>query len=324
MEDQIKSLPKQLIEGYKLAANTGEEYKEEEFDNIIVAGMGGSALPGNVLKAASENLDINIPVFVHKSYGLPHRAGEKSLIVVISYSGNTEEALSAYERSIELEASTVVITTGGKLAQKASKHNTPTINIPSGVQPRMAVGYQFSSLLAVLSNVNIIPSQKKKLESASNSLNAEEGRKNAKNMAQDIHGTLPIFYSSEKLKKVTYILKIQINENAKQHAFYNFFPEMNHNELEGFESKNNNNVSVIFINDKSDLPRIKKRMELTSELIKDRGYPVHTIDSGGNNWYSKVFSLVLFGSWLSYYLAVENNTEPEKVDLIEEFKRSLR
>lgn len=323
MEEHILGLPKQLAEGYGLTGSVGSKYKDKEIKNIVIAGMGGSGLPGNILRYGAKYLDIKTPLYSHKSYGLPHVAGEESLVVVISYSGNTEEALSSYAEAISRGSMVAAITTGGKLAEEAKNNNSPLVAIPSGIQPRMALGYQFSALLAVLSNAGVIASQEEELKSVSASLDPKRTQDKGKSLAGKINGTLPIFYSSEELEKIAYILKIQMNENAKQHAFYNCFPEMNHNELEGFEAKNDNNLSVVMIKDTEDPERIRKRMELTGGLIEKKGYPLHQIDIDEENWYSKVFSLVLFGSWLSYYLAIENNIEPEKVDLIEEFKQEL-
>ncbi|MDX1535633.1 MAG: bifunctional phosphoglucose/phosphomannose isomerase [Candidatus Spechtbacterales bacterium] len=323
MEDKIKKFPRQLTEGYKLADTAGLEYKDAKIKNIILAGMGGSGLVGNVTEVLSEVLDINIPVITHKNYNLPREASSNSLIVTISYSGNTEETLSAYTEATKLGAHLVVITTGGKLAKMAKDDKNPGVIVPDGVQPRMAIGYQLSALLGVLSNAGIINSQKEKLENLSKNLNTGKYRDKAKILADQIHGTVPVIYSSEKLGKIAYILKILINETAKQHAFSNIFPEMNHNELEGFENENRNNISVVMLKDLNDHKKIKKRMDVASKLIKERGYPVYTIDTDDKDWYNKSFSLILFGNWLAYYLSSKNNVESEAVDLIEEFKGLL-
>lgn len=323
MEEQIKNFPKQLAKGYELAGSTGTEFKDNEFKNIIIAGMGGSGLPGNILKVLAEHLNIAMPVYSRKTYGIPHTASKASLIVAISYSGNTEETLSAYSEAVENNIPVITITTGGELAEKAKENSTPLAIIPSGIQPRMALGYQFSALLRVLENAGVISSQEAAIKELSEKLDAEKYLKDAGNIAESIKGTVPVIYSSAELEKISYILKIQVNENAKQHAFYNMFPEMNHNELEGFEAENKG-FSAIIITSNSDNERVKQRMKLSSELMEKKGYPVHAIDFNEDNIYNKVFSIALFGYWMSYTLALKNNIEPEPVELIEEFKSSLR
>lgn len=278
------------------------------WDNILVCGMGGSALPGFLLQSLMQNTQINI----HANYGLPANLQKNTLVVVISYSGNTEEALSAYETAKSEGVALAAISSDGKLQEMAKKDDVPFVKIPDYFQPRIALGYQFRAL------VELVEAQKPKTIK----IDAERAEKDAKSLAEKIGKSTPLFYASRNNKALAYIAKIQTNENAKRHAFFNVFPELNHNELEAF--KNKNDLFVVIIKDNSDDKRIQRRMDLTTKLIKENGYKTEVIDISNNNWYNRTIYSVLFTSWLAYYLAVNAGIDPELYYLIEKFKRSLR
>ncbi len=322
MEKYIKELPSQLTEGYNIAGENGKEYEDLLFKNIIISGMGGSGLPGILLQLAAEELNINIPVYSHRNYGLPRDAHKESLIVVVSYSGNTEEVLPAYEEAKKLKAPLMVITSGGKLLDAAEKDGVPAAIIPTGIQPRMAVGYQFASLLGLLANAKVIENQTNELKDAQNSLDPQKEKERAEKLLGVIKNAYPIIYTSEKYEALGYITKIQLNETGKRHAFYNVLPEMNHNEIEGYEEENRNFASVFLLAD-DEHPRIEKRARLVEELFKEKNYPVHEVDIRGNTLYTKMFSTILLSQWLAYLLAQEKGIDPEKVEIIENLKDKL-
>ncbi|MDX1608355.1 MAG: bifunctional phosphoglucose/phosphomannose isomerase [Candidatus Spechtbacterales bacterium] len=322
MKQILIDFPSQFATGYSAAADAGSSLKNNKFENIIVAGMGGSALPGALLEMLAEyQLDLQIPVYIHRSYELPRQATDKSLVIIISYSGNTEEALSAYQKAKTENHTICAITSGGKLEEFAQTDEIPLVLVPKNVQPRIALGYQFSALLALLANAGIIKPQKKEMEELESALSPEKLEKTAEKLAEKIDSKTPLIYSSRDYRHLAYILKIQMNENGKRHAFANYFPELNHNEMVGYETKND--MFVLVLRDKDDHPKIQKRMELTADIIKKRGYSVEYIDINGENMYNKVFNTILFGNWLSYYLAIKAEIDPTPVDIVEEFKKEL-
>ncbi|OGZ61371.1 MAG: hypothetical protein A3F94_02285 [Candidatus Spechtbacteria bacterium RIFCSPLOWO2_12_FULL_38_22] len=276
--------------------------------------MGGSALPGLLL----ESLMASEKITVHRDYELPQNITKNTFVVVMSYSGNTEEAISAYKTAKKQNLPLAAVASGGELEKLTQKDKTAYIKVPSEIQPRIALGYQFMALVELTKapkpqNINI---DAKKIE------------QDAKLLAKKINTSIPLFYASTQNKALAYIAKIQTNETAKRHAFYNIFPELNHNELEAWnmehEAWNMEQFVIIMLKDKSDDKRIVRKMNLTAKLIEKKGYHVKVVDVSNVNWYNKVIHSVLFTNWLSYYLAIDAGIDPKPVNLIEEFKGLLR
>ena len=329
MKQTILEFPGQFNVGYSAGNNTKDRIERKRFDNIVIAGMGGSALPGALLNMFSDGIGLKIPVYVHRSYGLPKEAGDKSLVFIISYSGNTEEALSAYKKAQTENYDIAAITSGGELEKLAKKDGVPVALVPKDIQPRIALGFQFSALMSMLADAGTILSQEKEIKELSSSLDAEQIEKNARDLAEKIGEKTPLIYASESNVQLAYILKIQMNENAKRHAFYNYFPELNHNEMVGYNENAKGKMQkvkdffVLMLRDKDDHPRIQKRMQLTADIIKKRGFEIEYIDIEGDNMYNKAFNTILFGNWLSYYLAINAGIDPTPVNIVEEFKKEL-
>ena len=284
------------------------------WDSLLICGMGGSALPGLLL----ESLMASEKITVHRDYELPQNITENTFVVVMSYSGNTEEAISAYKTAKKQNLPLAAVASGGELEKLTQKDKTAYIKVPSEIQPRIALGYQFMALVELTKapkpqNINI---DIQKLE------------QDAKLLAKKINTSIPLFYASTQNKALAYIAKIQTNETAKRHAFYNIFPELNHNELEAWnmehEAWNMEQFVIIMLKDKSDDKRIVRKMNLTAKLIEKKGYHVKVVDVSNVNWYNKVIHSVLFTNWLSYYLAIDAGIDPKPVNLIEEFKGLLR
>lgn len=278
------------------------------WESILVCGMGGSALPGLLL----QSLMTDKQVAVRRDYGLPNTELNNTFVIIISYSGNTEEALSAYQEACGKNLPIASISSGGELEKLANSNETPFVKIPNNMQPRIALGYQFMALVEL---TNAQKPRQIKFE-------VEKVKQEAKTLAKKIGSSIPLFYSSTQNIALANIAKISINENAKRHSFYNVFPELNHNELEGYETFCKN-LFIVFLKDKNDDKRIQNRMELTIKLIEKKGYPVYIFDICGDDWYNRVIYSTLFTNWLSYYLAINAGIEPEPVNLTEEFKDSL-
>lgn len=320
MRGVILDSPRQLIKGLELAKNI---HIEAHFENVVICGIGGSALPVNVLNTIVKP---NIPVLTHRNYNLPNEATEKSLVVCISYSGNTEETVSALEQSIEKKIKTIGIATGGKIEKICNEHNIPFVKIPSGIEPRSATGYLFSALAKILANAKIIQDPSvdvinsvKDLESVNESLEKE-----GKEFAKKLKGKIPVVYASAEFKNIARIWKIKFNENSKTPAFWNYFPELNHNEMVGFSQlEKKNNFHFIIIKDNYTHERNLKRMDLFGDLLKEKGSGVSFVDFQKGSLLSGVFAMLLLGDWVSYYLALENKVDPTPVKMVEDFKKLM-
>lgn len=336
MRQVILDSPSQLPGGIKSAS--GLTYKKEKTDFLVLAGVGGSALTGELLLLLRNQHKIfkkPIPLAIHKNYGLPDTSGKKHpLIICISYSGNTEETLDAYRAARAKKFRVASITTGGALANMARKDKTPLVLLPkTSIQPRSAVGYQLAALLTLLANMGIIHSQRKELASLAKSFKPAELERQGLKIARQIKNTTPLIYSSEDNRALSYIIKIKLNENAKTMAFANVFPELNHNEMVGLtllrqgyggQTRPHNKFSVIIIKDSADHPAIKKRMNLFETLAKKYHVPAYTVDINSERIYNRIYRTLLLGDWISYYLALFYKTDPTPVAIVEEFKKKMR
>lgn len=294
---------------FRDANEFGREISLKPFNYIFIAGMGASALPGDVVKVLKKD----VPVETVRSYSLPKYANEESLVLVVSYSGNTEETLQMYNEALRKKCQIIAITSGGKLSQKCLSDSIPYIKIPSGIQPRASLPYLLVPILNLLNYDMQLDSLYAQIENS-----ILKGK--AKELAEKLQGKIPLIYSS--IPPVSYRWKTQLNENAKIHTFANAFPELNHNEIEGFENLNGEYYAV-FISDEGDIVRIKKRMQLTKEIIKEKGIDVTEIAMKGRNEFHRLMIEMYAGSLTSVYLAELNGTDPTQIDLIENFKKRL-
>jgi len=311
----IEDFPQQCKTALELAKGMSVSGK---IDKIVVAGMGGSAVGGDLLKAYIHNS--NIPVFVVRDYKVPNFVDENTLVFAVSYSGNTEETISAYESAINKKAKSVAVTSGGKLGEMAKR----AIKIPSGLQPRAALGYLFFPVLGVLVNSGVIDVKGKEIEEMLDVLSkTDEFKGVGERIAKKIGARTPLIYASELLSATAYRWKTQFNENSKTAAFHHAFPEMNHNEIVGYQRINKSDFIAIFIRDKDDNERIIKRMDITKEIISSR-VDVEEVFTKGEYLLSRIFSGIYYGDFASYYLALANKIDPTPVAVIENLKKRLK
>ncbi len=318
MKQVIIDSTEQLKKGLTLAKNIKIE---GDFKNVIICGIGGSAWPVDILSAV---VTPTIPIYIHRTYSLPIVAKRGSLIICISYSGNTEEPLSSLKEAISKKYSAIGISSGGQVEKLCKENNIPLVKIPSGIQPRCATGYIFSALTKILASKGLIEDISEEIVKTSaqlalvNPLLEKEGKKLAKKIGKSI----PIVYSSDAFKAVAQIWKIKFNENSKIPAFYNYFPELNHNEMVGYTGleKSGAKFQVLILQDLQDHERILKRMKLTAGIIKKAGAKVEMVNMQEGSYLFKIFSTLLLGDWVSYYTALENNVDPTPVAMVEEFK----
>lgn len=309
----IKDFPKQCREALDLPRGLSVSGK---IDNIIVTGMGGSAMGGDLLKIYLSNT--NIPVYVNRDYKVPNFVDENSLVFAVSYSGNTEETLSALNDAKEKKAQIIGITSGGKLGDECEK----VVNIPSGLQPRAALGYLFFPMLGILHNSNIIRVKNEELNEMLDILKQiDKFNDQGEELSKKLKEKIPIIYASEALGAIAFRWKTQINENAKMPAFYNVFSEMNHNEITGYKSMDHK-FSVVMMRDKHDNERIKKRMDICKEIM-EQYVEVEEVETQGESLLARMFSIVYLGDFVSYYMALWNRVDPSPVEIIEEMKKKL-
>jgi len=290
------------------------------FDKILVSGMGGSSIVGGILQAYLSD-KCKVPVFSNRTYSLPDFVDRNTLVFSISYSGNTEETLSALRYAYRKGASIIGVTSGGKLLKKFQEQKMPYIMLPSGLQPRASLAYQLVPILNVLYRLKIIPDPSRELTKAVSAIKrAPEDR--AKNLAGKLIAKVPLIYASDRFAAVAYRWKTQFNENSKIHSFTHTFSELNHNEVLGYTNINAN-YHVIILEDEADHPRIKARMKLTREIISKKDVPSTHIVIKGDNILSRLFSSIYLGDLTSVYLALFTNTDPEPVKIIEDLKKRL-
>ena len=304
------------------------------FKNIVVLGMGGSAIGGDLLSDYLAD-ELSIPIVVIRSYDMPKFIDENSLVFAVSYSGNTEETLSALKKCLEAKARVIALTSGGKFAVLAQENNFPLIKVPAGIQPRAAISYLFFPILKALERLGLIKERGGEIEETLNilqELSKEYGAKSplknnfAKKVAMGLYQHLPLVYGSEGLlKAVAMRWKTQINENSKWPCFWNVFPELDHNEIVGYETENNINrqVKIIYFQDKEGLLRVKQRRKITRKIIEDKVAEFIVCPTKGRGKMARMFSLIFLGDLASYYLAILNQVDPSPVACIEDLKEEL-
>lgn len=317
---------KSLLQGFanqiKLAYNLNVDVNiEGEIQKVVVSGMGGSAIAGDLLKVYLHEF-AKIPVIVNRNYKLPEHCDKNTLVVISSYSGNTEETVSAYKDAIRKSCKIVTITSGGKLSEMSVLNRTAIIKIPRDIQPRAAIGYSFFPMLKLMEKLRIIGSQKKEVEHLVKSLDKKIFSDTGINLSEKLVGKTPLIYSSELFLPVAYRWKTQFNENTKIMALSNVFSELNHNEIECVENPIGEMYCIIIRTD-LDPHRIAKRMEVTKEIYKRAGIDVTEIGIKGESFLTKMFSAISMGDWTSYYLALRYKIDPSEVRMIEEFKKTL-
>ncbi len=291
---------------------------------LIVIGMGGSHLAGDILASIKPSLGI----IVHKNYGIPEISEEDlddSLIVLSSYSGNTEEVLDAYGAAKERNLAMAVISIGGKLLELAKKDGVPFVQMPdTGIAPRFALGFSFLALLKIAGEDELSESARR----LSGGLDSAQYEDIGKMLAEKLRGKIPLIYASLKNQTLAYNWKIRLNETGRIPAFYNVFPELNHNELDGLDAREttrelSRNFYFIFLRDTDDDPRIIRRMDVMKTLLEEKNMPVEILRLEGESVLHKIFSSIVLADWTAYYTAAGYGIGENESQLIEKFKKLI-
>ena len=335
MLGEIDNLPDQLAYAFQLGMKHDlPDWKN--FRQIVIAGMGGSAIGADLLASYCASL-AHLPVSVHRDYSLPvHARGEESLVICSSHSGNTEETLDAFESARKAECRIVVVCTGGELAKRAKENNIPIWTFDHAGQPRAAVGFSFGLLLAMFQRLGFIPDQSKEMEDAVASMKRTQQHlkadvpavKNpAKRYAGQLMGRWVTFMGSGLLSVVARRWKGQINEVAKAGANFEFLPEADHNTLAGTKNPEetlNAHTMTLFLRAPSDHPRNRLRSDLTRKAFMLEGMNTDYIDARGNTPLAHMWTSILFGDYMSYYLAMGYGVAPTPIQALVEFKEAMK
>lgn len=321
-----------LEEAARIAEKFSVNYPKPQM--VVVAGMGGSAIGGELLKDWTNDRTA-VPIEVQREYWLPSYVNEDMLVLVASYSGETEESLSVFLDAVKRKCKIVCVSSGGSLLEFAEKMGLPFIRIPTGMPPRAALPYLFTPLLIILEKIGLVSNVDAEIAEAIKILkdisseNMPEKPLNtnfSKSLASKINGTIPTVYGFGFYRSVAQRFKQQFNENSKIPAKWEFFPELNHNEIVGWEGagKLTKNFSIIFIRDKNEPKEINVRIETTKELVSAGGAKTFEVWSKGESKLAKMLSTVLIGDFTSVYLAILRGVDPTPVKTISLLKEKMR
>ena len=331
---EIDNLPDQLASAYQLGLKHNlPEWKDVR--QVVIAGMGGSAIGADLLASYCAPL-APVTVFVHRDYGLPFFArGAETLVICSSHSGNTEETLDAFEAAHSTGCRMIVVSTGGELAKRAKENNSPLWTFEHSGQPRAAVGFSFGLLLAMFQRLGFIPDQKEALENALASMKRFQERikadvptvKNpAKRYAGQLIGRWVTVVASGLLTAVARRWKGQLNEIVKAGANFEFLPEADHNTLAGTmhpQEVLNPHTMTLFLRASSDHPRNRLRSDLTRKAFMLEGMNTDFVNARGRTPLAQMWTMILFGDYVAYYLAMCYGVDPTPVEALVDFKRSM-
>ncbi len=319
MKEDIKNFPEQL--SFSPRIERGDHWKR--YEKYFLSGMGGSHLQGDILKTISPEF----PLFLHQNYGLPKSCSSGATLIAASYSGNTEEVLDSLQTALSRGLPVAAVSKGGRLIQIAREKQLPHIELPDEkIQPRVALGHSFRGLLRLL---DLREMEDQALELSGILKNRQdELEKEGQGIAGYLREKIPVVYASANNSALARIWKINFNETSKIPSFCNVLPELNHNEMTGFDMSSitkhlSEKISFLFLVDKEDHPKISKRMDVLEKLLQSRGLEVFKVEIRGSSKMEKVFSCVLSSMWSSYYLAKSYDNDPENVPMVEEFKKRL-
>lgn len=295
------------------------QQKNKKIDGLIICGMGGSGLAGEILKGVQKEIGLSLPIIIWKDYNLPNHSFKNPLIIFVSFSGNTEEALSGLELFLKRKVGTAaIVTTGGELKGLGDEHSLPMLIFPAGdLTPRQSVGSIFYGLVTILQVAGFSLKVPKFTDIDPRTFEAL-----GKDLARKFLGKFVVIYTDEYHRYLGYIWKIKFNETAKTPAFNNVLPEMNHNEIVGFDRKQFI-VAALFLSDKTHR-RTEKRFILTQKLLKEKRVSVLNLKLSGRNELEKTWRTIILADWTTYFLAKLNRVDPSETNTIDKLKKMMR
>jgi glucose/mannose-6-phosphate isomerase len=328
MLQTLDRLPQHLMDGVKLGLKTGPPRFRPS--KLVVCGLGGSAIGGDLLCEWMSTLT-DIPCVVSRSYSLPSSVDKEVLVIVASYSGNTEETLSMFEEARKQKARIVCISSGGQLAKLAGRYRKPVAKVPSGMTPRASIGYMLGGMIGVFERAGIVSPKDQIVEAVRVLENVAGSSKSsvptisnpAKKMAHELFGTVPVIVGYGLSKPVAKRWADQFNENSKVLAFSSQLPEMDHNEIVGWmKDSRSKGFSAVMLDHGRAPPAMRRRVEVTRIMLQ-RVTRVHSVRALGDGPLAQMLSLVLFGDYVSIYLGLLGNEDPSSNEPIDELKAAL-
>jgi glucose/mannose-6-phosphate isomerase len=332
MKQLLLDFPLQAEDAVRIGRQSNVNIATGRVKNIILTGLGGSAIGGDLLRSYLAE-ELAVPFLINRHYMLPAFVNANSLVVVSSYSGNTEETIAAHRDAMKRKAQIVCISSDGETTKIAKNHRQPLISIPPGYPPRAALGYSFFAPLVMLMQTGLVRSKQRDIRETLLLLKKKAhiygtpGTSNpALRLAKKLHGMIPVIYSAaDRFDVVNLRWRGQIAENAKMLAFGHVIPEMNHNELVGWNVAKAlmKKMTVVVLRDRGDHPRVQLRMDFTNEVVSRYAGGVIEVTSEGTSLLARMFSLIYLGDWVSYYLAMLNRVDPTPVNVIDMLKKKL-
>ncbi len=324
MDKLIEKFPAQMLEAVELTKGIRLSKREHAINNVLVCGLGGSGIGGNLAYDLTSD-QITVPVLVNKGYELPSFAGENTLLILCSYSGNTEETLSCAAQAVERGLKPVCVASGGKLRDLAQKHNFDFIQLPGGAPPRTTLGFGSTILLYILDQFALIDlTVSEEITGVSEFLAREQAgiKSDSQSLAKTLKDKTVIVYTEDRIESAALRLKQQINENSKSNCWINVLPELNHNELVGWKFKNES-LAGLFLRTDFENKRNILRFDFIRPVVAENVSTVQEVKAKGSTLLEQYFYLVHFGDWLSYYMAIEHGVDPVEVHVIDKLKGHL-
>ncbi len=324
MKTLVTNFSKQLTEAIAIGSSAKLTASKQPIKNVLICGLGGSGIGGSIV-AELVVANAIVPINVTKGYFIPAYVNENTLVIISSYSGNTEETLNCMNLAISKKAKIVGITSGGKVLEICKANSFDCIVVPGGMPPRSCLGYSLTQLFFILGfNKLISNNYKAELEAAVKLIDAEESNivAEAKILAQTLKGRLPVIYATTYNEGIAIRFRQQLNENAKILCWHHIIPEMNHNELVGWTEKNNN-LSVLIFLDRDEYSRNLTRVDINKEVIKNYTSTITEVYSKGNSVIEKAIYFIHLGDWISVELAEIRNVDAVEVNVINHLKSKL-
>ncbi len=324
MKTLVANFSKQLTEAIKIGTEAKFTAPAATINNVLICGLGGSGIGGSIV-AELVAPHANTPINISKGYFIPAYVNENTLVIVSSYSGNTEETLNCMELAMKKNAKIIAITSGGKVAEICKKNFFDHIIVPGGMPPRSCLGYSLTQLFFILGGMNIIKTNyKAELEAAVKLIDTEEANiiAEATSIANKLKDKTPVIYATTYNEGIAIRFRQQLNENAKILCWHHVIPEMNHNELVGWTTKNDD-LSVLIFMDQNDYSRNLARININKEVIKKYTSNITEIFSKGNSAIEKAFYFIHLGDWVSVLLGEQRGVDLMEVDVINNLKSAL-
>ena len=336
MLQRAAALPEQCLDGWRKGLAWEIPSRFRSLEQMAVLGMGGSAIGADLLQGILSDEAIQRPMAVNRTYTIPRWIGRKTLVLVCSYSGNTEETLSGAFQAKKQGAHLLAITSGGKLASWAAEHRIPLLRIPAGLPPRSAVGTLTFAPLGLMARLGWARRKDLPVEAACRGLAREiqthwapsvrTAANPAKQIAQALKGRLPILYGAAGgWEGVVYRWRTQLEENSKTLAFHHIFPEATHNEISGWLQPKPlmNRLAALFLTDPAVHPRTLRRMKFTAGIIRDQGASVQRVRVSGRSRMERMLNLIALGDFVSIYLGILYKIDPTPVERVEALKKFM-